>query len=65
MAAAEQKLEAIAAATRRAQRPLRDPERINYRIGAALGLKKVGKYNRLQQVLAKSDGREHVVPKLR
>jgi len=46
MAAAEQKLEAIAAATRRAQRPLRDPERINYRIGAALGPKKVGKYFR-------------------
>ncbi len=44
MAAAEQKLEAIAAATRRAQRPVRDPERINYRIGAALGPKKVGKY---------------------
>ena len=42
--AAEQKLEAIAAATRRPQRPLRDPERINYRIGAALGPKKVGKY---------------------
>jgi hypothetical protein len=46
MAAAELKLEAIAAATRRAQRPLRDPERINYRIGAALGPKKVGKYFR-------------------
>ena len=46
MAAAEQKLEAIAAATRRAQRPLRDPERINYRIGATLGPKKVGKYFR-------------------
>ena len=46
MAAAEQKLEAIAAATRRAQRPLRDPERINYRIGAALGPKKMGKYFR-------------------
>jgi transposase len=46
MAAAEQKLEAIAAATRRAQRPVRDPERINYRIGAALGPKKVGKYFR-------------------
>jgi hypothetical protein len=46
MAAAEQKLEAIAAATRRKQRPLRDPERINYRIGAALGPKKVGKYFR-------------------
>jgi len=44
MAAAEQKLAAIAAATRRPQRPLRDPERINYRIGALLGPKKVGKY---------------------
>jgi len=44
MAAAEKKLEAIAAATRRPQRPLRDPERINYRIGEVLGPKKVGKY---------------------
>ena len=44
MAAAEKKLEVIAAATRRAQRPLRDPERINYRIGEALGPKKVAKY---------------------
>jgi transposase len=44
MLAAEQKLETIAAATRRPQRPLRDPERINYRIGEALGPKKVGKY---------------------
>jgi transposase len=42
--AAEQKLEVIAAATRRPQRPLRDPERINYRIGEVLGPKKVGKY---------------------
>lgn len=44
MAAAEKKLEAIAAATRRAQRPIRDPQRINYRIGEALGPKKIGKY---------------------
>jgi transposase len=44
MLAAEKKLETIAAATRRPQRPLRDPERINYRIGEALGPKKVGKY---------------------
>ena len=44
MAAAEKKLEAIAAATRRHERPLRDPERINYRIGEVLGPKKVGKY---------------------
>ncbi len=44
MAAAQRKLEAIAAATRRAQRPLRDPQRINYRIGEVLGPKKVGKY---------------------
>jgi Transposase DDE domain len=44
MVAAEKKLAAIAAATRRPQRPLRDPQRINYRIGEALGPKKVGKY---------------------
>jgi len=44
LAAAEQKLAAIAAATRRPQRSLRGPERINYRIGALLGPKKVGKY---------------------
>jgi transposase len=44
MVAAEKKLEAIAAATRRPERPLRDPERINYRIGEVLGPKKVGKY---------------------
>lgn len=44
MLAAEKKLEAIAAATRRPERPLRDPQRINYRIGEALGPKKVGKY---------------------
>jgi hypothetical protein len=37
MLAAAQKLETIAAATRRPQRPLRDPERINYRIGEASG----------------------------
>jgi transposase len=46
LAAAEKKLEAIAAATRRPQRPLREPERINYRIGAALGPTKMGKYFR-------------------
>lgn len=44
MQAAENKLEAIAAVTRRAQRPLSDPARINYRIGEALGPKKVAKY---------------------
>ena len=44
LVAAEKKLEPIAAATRRPERPLRDPERINYRIGEALGPKKVGKY---------------------
>jgi hypothetical protein len=44
LAAAEKKLEAIAAATRRPQRPLREPERINYRIGEALGPTKIGKY---------------------
>jgi len=44
MLAAEKKLEAIAAATRRTERPLRDPERINYRIGEVLGPKKAGKY---------------------
>jgi transposase len=46
MAAAEKKLDAIAAATRRKRRPLRDPARINYRIGEALGPKKVAKYFR-------------------
>jgi hypothetical protein len=44
IAAAEKKLDAIAAATRRAQRPLSDPGCINYRIGAALGPKKVARY---------------------
>lgn len=44
LAAAEKKLKAIAAATRRPQRPLREPERINYRIGEALGSTKMGKY---------------------
>jgi transposase len=44
MTAAEKKLAALAAATRRPQRPLRSPERINYRIGELLGPKKVGKY---------------------
>ncbi|MBV8357149.1 MAG: IS1634 family transposase, partial [Deltaproteobacteria bacterium] len=48
LAAAEKKLETIAAATRRPQRPLREPERINYRIGAALGPIKMGKYFRWQ-----------------
>jgi transposase len=48
LAAAEKKLEAIAAATRRPQRPLRKPERINYRIGEALGPTKMGKYFRWQ-----------------
>jgi transposase len=48
LAAAEKKLAAIAAATRRSQRPLCDPERINYRIGEALGPTKVGKYFRWQ-----------------
>lgn len=52
MLAAEKKLEAIAAATRRPQRPLRDPERINYRIGEALGPKKVGKYFQWQLTAA-------------
>lgn len=46
MAAAEKKLAVIAAATCRPQRPLRDPERINYRIGEARGPTKVGKYFR-------------------
>jgi hypothetical protein len=46
MAAAEKKLDAIAAATRRTRRPLSDPARINYRIGEALGPKKVAKYFR-------------------
>jgi hypothetical protein len=46
MAAAEKKLAVIAAATCRPRRSLRDPERINYRIGEALGPTKVGKYFR-------------------
>ena len=46
MAAAEKKLDAIAAATRRTRRPLTDPARINYRIGEDLGPKKVAKYFR-------------------
>jgi transposase len=52
LAAAEKKLEAIAAATRRPQRPLREPERINYRIGAALGPTKMGKYFRWELTAA-------------
>ena len=52
LAAAEKKLEAIAAATRRPQRPLREPERINYRIGAALGPTKMGKYFQWQLTAA-------------
>ncbi len=48
LAAAEKKFEAIAAATCRPQRPLREPERINYRIGAALGPTRMGKYFRWQ-----------------
>jgi Transposase DDE domain len=52
LAAAEKKIEAIAAATRRLQRPLREPERINYRIGAALGPTKIGKYFRWELTAA-------------
>jgi hypothetical protein len=52
LAAAEKKLEAIVAATRRPQRPLREPERINYRIGAALGPTKMGKYFQWQLTAA-------------
>ena len=52
MVAAEKKLEAIAAATRRPRRPLRDPARINYRIGEALGPKKVAKYFRWEMTAA-------------
>jgi transposase len=48
LAAAEKKLETITAATRRPQRPLREAERINYRIGEALGPTKMGKYFRWQ-----------------
>ncbi len=44
MQAAERKLAPLVAATRRAQRPLRDPQRISYRVGAALGPKQVAKY---------------------
>ena len=52
LAAAEKKLEVIAAATRRPQRPMREPERINYRIGEALGPTKMGKYFRWQLTAA-------------
>jgi hypothetical protein len=52
LVAAEKKLEAIAAATRRTERPLRAPERINYSIGEALGPKKVGKYFQWQLTAA-------------
>jgi hypothetical protein len=40
LAAAEKKLDALAAATRRTRRPLSNHARINYRIGEALGPKK-------------------------
>jgi transposase len=52
MLAAEKKLAEIATATRRPERPLRDPERINYRIGEALGPKKMGKYFQWQLTTA-------------
>ncbi len=44
MAALEKKLDALVAATHRAQRPLRDPKRISYRVGRVLGPNKVAKY---------------------
>jgi transposase len=52
MLAAEKKLAAIAVATRRPRRPLRDPARLNYRIGEALGPKKVAKYFRWELTAA-------------
>lgn len=44
MAAAEQKLKTIAAATRRPRRPLTNAARISYRVGRALAASKVEKY---------------------
>jgi hypothetical protein len=42
--AAEVKLTALVAATQRPQRPLHDPQRISFRVGAVLGPMKVAKY---------------------
>jgi transposase len=42
--AAERKLAALVAATQRPQRPLHDPQRISFRVGAVLGPMKVAKY---------------------
>jgi transposase len=42
--AAEVKLTALVAATQRPQRPLHDPQRISFRVGAMLGPMKVAKY---------------------
>ena len=44
LAAAEQKIETIAAATRRPRRPLTDAVRVSYRVGRALAASKVEKY---------------------
>src|ERR671934_227402 len=44
MQAAERKLAALMAATQRPQRPLHDPQRISFRVGAVLGPMKVAKY---------------------
>jgi Transposase DDE domain len=52
LAAAEKKLEVLAAATRRPQRPWREAERINYRLGAALGPTRMGKYFQWQLTAA-------------
>ena len=44
MQAAERKLTKLAASTQRSLRPMRDPQRISYRVGATLGPGKVAKY---------------------
>ena len=44
LAAAEQKIETIAVATRRPRRPLTDAARVSYRVGRALAASKVEKY---------------------
>jgi transposase len=44
MQAVEHKLTALVAATQRPQRPLHDPQRISFRVGAVLGPMKAAKY---------------------
>jgi hypothetical protein len=48
LAAVEPKLQAIAAATRRRNRPLRGRDRIGVRVGRVLGKSKVGKHFRCE-----------------